>query len=87
MSEKDFLPIGKIVSAHGIKGALKFRAYGETAEIEPERKISLKDASGSMKTYKVEWARASQKAFVLLGLKGVNDRNAAESLRIQPHPI
>ena len=67
--------IGKIVSAHGIKGELRvYPLIDSVSEFETFKSVYINEAE-----FKVQGFR-SAKQFVILKLKGLNDRNTAETL-------
>ena len=71
--------IGKIVNVHGINGEVKVYSYTNQGRFNELDRIILekKNKNGE---YEIVSAR-DQGNTVLLKLKGVNDRNTAESLR------
>ena len=80
METDGLLPIGKIVGAHGIKGALRVCSYAESPSVfKPGSLIYLKNEKGGGRTYTITWAKPHRKG-VLLTLKGIDSRNGAESL-------
>lgn len=72
------IKIGKILGAHGIKGALKVRSYAENptdiASYSP-----LVDESGE--TYKIKKLLATNGDVLILEVAGVEDRTKAETLK------
>ena len=67
--------IGKIVSAHGIKGELRvYPLLDHIPEFETFKSLYINESE-----FKIQGFRSS-KQFVILKLKGLNDRNSAESL-------
>ncbi len=82
MAVNQFIVIGKITSAHGIRGEVKVYPLTD----DPKRFLSMKDChiSGEdgvpVSDSSVENARID-KTMVIVKLEGVNDRNAAEALR------
>jgi len=77
----DFIQIGTITGAHGIRGSVKVYTYAES----PERfvvhgKVVLIDEAGEMRQDVITWAQA-HKRIVRLTLEGVQTRNEAESLK------
>ncbi len=74
------MPIGKVVSAHGINGAVKVYFY-DARHLNPVPGDILRiiTCRGSEIQYPVEWARP-HKRNLLLGLNDVNSRGQAESL-------
>jgi len=71
--------MGKIVGAHGIKGALKVYSYAESASsVRPGSAVIL-GADGLEKTFTIAWVKPHHKT-VLLAFEGVTDRNRADAL-------
>lgn len=73
--------IGMITSPHGIRGEVKVKSYAE----DPSRfskigEVGLRLDGKDMGEYAVEHARMNG-SMVIVKLKGVEDRNAAELLR------
>ena len=80
MEENNFLPIGKIIGAHGVKGTLKVYPYAESfSTFKPGIRIHLRNTNGEGNTYIIRWAKP-YKRILRLGLSGVNTRDQAESL-------
>ena len=80
MDDRRLLPIGKVAGAHGIRGVLKIRSYAESPDrFEKDTSLFLQTDSGCKRVYTVDWARQHGKS-VLLALREVVDRNAAETL-------
>ena len=80
MEKNHFLPIGKIVGTHGVKGTIKVYSYAQAFSVfEPEGVILLKNPEGEEKTYTIEWAKP-HKRILLLCLKGIESRESAEKL-------
>ena len=77
MEENNFLPIGKIVGAHGVKGTLKVYSYAESFSIfKPGIRIHLKNTNGGEKTYTIRWAKP-HKHILRLCLQGISTRDQA----------
>lgn len=78
--DKEYLLIGEIVKPQGIRGEVKLKAESQDmSRYARLREVYLKE--GNDRTLvKVEKGRASGD-FAYLKLEGINDRNAAESLR------
>jgi len=71
--------MGKIVGAHGIKGALKVYSYAESASsFKPGSSVILK-SEGSEQAFVIAWVKPHHKT-VLLAFEGVTNRNRAEEL-------
>ncbi|OGP56574.1 MAG: 16S rRNA processing protein RimM [Deltaproteobacteria bacterium RBG_13_52_11b] len=69
--ENDFLPIGKVVKPHGVKGKIKVKYYGEDLNrFSHYRKVILPDGSGNPQTYDIVEA-VSQPPLLILQLKGI----------------
>ena len=80
MQKQGILSIGKIVGAHGIRGAVKVYSYAESPSIfRPDREILLEDTRACRQTLCIQWVR-SHKGRVLLSFKGIDTRNDAEAL-------
>ena len=80
MEKNGFVPIGKIVGAHGVKGNIKVYSYAESLSVfNPGSLILLITPKGFEKTYKIEWVKPHGR-LTLLSLKGVENRNSVESL-------
>lgn len=80
MGKNGFLPIGKIVGAHGIKGNIRAYSYAESLSVfEPGSSILIINAKGTETRYKINWVKPHNR-FILLSLHGIEDRNSAESL-------
>ena len=83
LSEADtddkYVPVGKIVRAHGLKGQIKVISYSGSAD----DLLSYKDIylchERDKKPYKIKSCR-SQGKFAVYQLSNVSDRNTAESL-------
>ncbi len=74
----DYIELGKITAPVGIKGELRVFPYTD----EQTRFSAIEKLMAGGREYAVESVRY-QKDMVVLKLKGVNDRNAAEALRGQ----
>ena len=79
MENVRFLSLGKIVGAHGIKGALKVYSYAESASsFKPGSSVILK-AEGSERAFTIAWVKSHHKT-ILVAFEGVSNRNQAEEL-------
>ena len=74
------IKIGKIVNAVALRGEVKVYHYSDYKERFEELDIILLERKGKYEEYGIEGVRY-QKEMVILKLKGVNDRNAAEALK------
>lgn len=80
MGKNGFLPVGKIVGAHGIKGNIKVYSYAESLSVfEPGSSILVINAKGSEKTYKINWVKPHTRYF-LLSLKGIESLDSVKTL-------
>lgn len=77
MGEKRIL-IGKITTAHGIKGYVKVRSYADDETLLET--ATLYTSEDGTKTISLK-LKNQMKDFWLAEVKGVSDRNAAETLR------
>ena len=72
------IKIGKIVNAVALRGEVKVYAYSDRKE-RYEEEILVENKKG-LTPYEIQGVRY-QKNIVILKLKGVDDRNAAEALK------
>ncbi len=77
--DAQFISIGRISSAHGIKGALNVRPYGSDSALVAYPYLFIKSGSGYRK-YDVAWARPKKPGSIILKLSDIDDRNGAEEL-------
>ncbi len=77
----EYVLIGKVTKAHGIKGELKMVSFsGELQSITRHNKLLLVSTKGQISpSYDVARSRAGNKE-AIVQLKGVTDRNSAEEL-------
>ena len=75
--KQEKIQIGKIVNAVALKGEVKVYNYSDEGRFDMLENILVEDIE-----YKIEKVRY-QGNMVILKLKGVNDRNAAEALKNQ----
>jgi 16S rRNA processing protein RimM len=79
------LSIGKVVGVHGLKGALKVASHAESPDaFAAGRTLILMGPgesgnNGGERSRAIEWVKPHQRG-LLVGLEGVADRTAAESL-------
>ena len=76
----DKIKIGKIVNAQGLKGEVKVYNYSDSMERYEELDRVILQRKGQEETREIEKVRY-QGSMVILKLKGVDDRNAAERLK------
>ena len=74
------IKIGKIVNAVALRGEVKVYSYSDRKERYEELKEILIEEKKGLKAYEIQGVRY-QKNIVILKLKGVDDRNAAEALK------
>ncbi len=74
------IKIGKIVNAVALRGEVKVYHYSDYKERFEELDSVLLEHKGKYEEYGIEGVRY-QKEMVILKLKGVSDRNAAEALK------
>jgi 16S rRNA processing protein RimM len=78
--ENGFLPVGRIVGAHGIRGEVKVYPYMEPLPaLETGSGILLRHGAGSEKTLKIGTRRPHKKV-ILFTFEGVTTRDDAEAL-------
>ncbi len=69
--------IGKIASAHGVRGQVKLLSYTDPIQTIAAYEDSLQDASGKKVALKIS---GQVKHLLLATIEGVEDRDAAQSL-------
>lgn len=74
------IKIGKIVNAVALRGEVKVYHYSDRKERFEELDRIIAERKGHSQAYEIENVRY-QKNMVILKLKGVDDRNAAEALK------
>jgi len=80
MAESDFLAIGKIVGAHGIRGEIKVQSHAEdNTFFQPGRVLRVHREGGADATFRATGCRP-HKRNILLTLAGVDSRGKAEEL-------
>jgi 16S rRNA processing protein RimM len=77
MPANDFLLIGKIIGAHGIKGVLKVFSYAESPGIfQPGDSIFLQEGKGAS-AHTIQWVQPHRQV-LRMALVGIEDRDQAE---------
>jgi 16S rRNA processing protein RimM len=77
----DPLEVGRIARPHGVRGWLKARLHwSESQALLEVSRVLVRTAQGEPRWFEIE-DRARQDRGVLLKLSGIDDREAAESLR------
>ena len=80
MAENGFLPMGKIVGAHGVRGTLKVHSYAESFSVfKPGNSIRLRCPTGEIRHYTTEWVKPHNR-ILLLCVEEVRNRDEAEAL-------
>ena len=79
-AEEEFVVIGRIVGAHGVRGELKLRPDIDDTEFLGEVDHLFIEGRRGRTQYELKHVR-SHKSAVLLTLEGVDDRTAAEGFR------
>jgi 16S rRNA processing protein RimM len=80
VEKKDYVLIGKIVGAHGIKGTNKICSYAESLTVfKPGRTILIRNDRDRETSYEINWVKPHT-GTPLLSLKGVADRHQAEAM-------
>lgn len=77
MTKNDYILIGKIAGAHGVKGYLKMISYADSLAVFPPGSPLLFKKSGKESIHTVQWVKPHKRS-VLLCLKGVENRDQAE---------
>lgn len=76
----DIVTIGKIVGVHGIKGYVKIHCEAESFSVfAPGHTVIVRDSKGGSRVMEIVDARPQGRKLLLL-LKGISDRNTAETL-------
>jgi 16S rRNA processing protein RimM len=76
----DTVIIGKIVGVHGIKGYVKVHCEAESFSVfAPGRTVIVRNSKGGSRVMEIVDARPQGRKQLLL-LKGISDRNLAETL-------
>ena len=80
MAKSQYLECGKIINTHGVRGGLKLESWCDTPnDLASLKKVFLQNGA-EYKLYKVKKASVF-KQFVLFELDGINDIDAAMTLR------
>jgi 16S rRNA processing protein RimM len=79
VTEDDYILIGKIAGAHGVKGYLKMISHAESLSVFTPGSSLLLKKSGNKSIHTIEWVKP-HKRNVLLCLKGVENRDQADLL-------
>lgn len=80
-SAKGFVPLGRVVKPHGVRGELCIKSDADSPSIFGQvPALYLQDGDKAPASFKVRSWR-EHKEFVLIQLQGVDDRDRAEELR------
>jgi len=80
MEKPGLVRIGKIVKAHGLKGAVKVYPYGESPTLfDTDVKLFAVTGDRIEKSLRIQWAKPGNRV-VLLSFSGIDDRDQAETL-------
>ena len=78
--KEEIVVLGAVVRAHGLKGTLRVRWFGESPpSLDPPESILLRPTAGPPRRERLEWIRPHPKG-VLLKLAGVNSPETAKLL-------
>ncbi len=78
--KKEFLECGKILTAHGVRGAVKIEHFCDSAQVLARAKRVFFCEKGEYREFKV-LSGSVMGAYVLLTLSGIDSREAAIALR------
>ncbi|MEJ2098967.1 MAG: ribosome maturation factor RimM [Desulfobacterales bacterium] len=79
-TNKDFVLIGKIVGAHGVRGTLKVQLHAESLEIfKPGTTLLVIDPKNRKTSCKINWIKAHLHG-VLLAFREISNRDQATEL-------
>ena len=80
MPQNDYLLIGKIIGAHGIKGYFKIISYADSLSVfNTDHPILVKTSLEKQQNHIISWIKPHGR-FALMALEGSDDRDGAESL-------
>jgi 16S rRNA processing protein RimM len=77
---QNLIQIGKIIGAHGIRGAVKVHSFSDSGECYSRfDDLIIVSADGRRLDHKVEWSKPHKKG-MRLGIKEITTRDQAETL-------
>jgi 16S rRNA processing protein RimM len=80
VEKNGFIPVGKVIGVHGLKGTTKVYSYAESLSVfEPNSSILLKSAGGRREIYYINWVKPHPRG-ILLALKDITNRDQAQNL-------
>ncbi len=81
MNDNGLIPVGKIVGAHGVTGAVRVFFYADAGNVlTAGDEIVLKSSDGGLFERTIMWIKPHNR-HVLIALKGVADRDVAKALK------
>jgi len=81
MPENSLMPIGQVVGAHGLNGAVKVHFFDDRLRtFSGNDTLSMVLPDGDRAVYRLKWARPHKRNY-LIGLEGIDDRNQAQALQ------
>lgn len=76
----DWVLVGRVTGAHGVRGGLKIHSYAESIAVYPAGEdILLSLPDGSVRTATIDWVKPHGRG-LRMGLEAVGDRSQAECL-------
>ena len=83
-TEQRYVAIGRVVGAHGLRGQLRVRYFGDGPDEllrQPRLTLAASEDDPDAMVFEVEHVAPGRNGEVRVGLEGVAKRDAAESLR------
>ena len=78
---KEFVSVGRVKDAHGLKGELFITLKaGEASWLKKLKELRLLGPNGDLQTFAIKSARAHKNGIIVLS-PGITDRNQAEALK------
>lgn len=77
---QDLIQIGKIIGAHGIRGAVKVQSFSDSGQCYSQcSDLIIVGADGRRLDHQVEWSKPYKNG-MRLGIKDITSRNQAEAM-------
>ncbi len=77
---QDLIQIGKIIGAHGIRGAVKVHSFSDSGECYRQpNELIIMDVDGRKLDNEIEWSKPHKNG-MRLGIKDITTRNQAEAM-------
>jgi 16S rRNA processing protein RimM len=77
---QDLIQIGKIVGAHGIRGAVRVQSFSDSGDCYSQiDDLIIVNADGRRLDHRIEWSRP-HKTGIRLGIEDITTRNQAEAM-------